>query len=145
MPIDIRITAENTDTTVTVWNNAQQQTFMIPCSGKPSAILLDPEGWILKSVFFENTILPLEYKLEQNYPNPFNSGTTIAYRLPRRERVILKVYDILGREITTLVNAKQSAGFYKYQWNPQNNASGIYFYRLITESTQLQNKMVLLK
>jgi flagellar hook assembly protein FlgD len=83
--------------------------------------------------------------LEQNYPNPFNSTTIITYQLPRQEQVVLKIYDILGREVTTLVDSKQYAGVYDYQWNPKNMASGIYFYSLNTASVHMQRKMVLLK
>jgi aminopeptidase N len=145
MPIDIHITTAGTDKTFIVLNDSQQQIFMIKCPVKPSAVLLDPEGWILKFSFDENDRPPSTYLLEQNYPNPFNSTTTITYQLPRREQVVLKIYDILGREVTTLVDAKQYSGVYEYQWNPQNMASGIYFYRLNTGSVQMQKKMVLLK
>jgi hypothetical protein len=145
MPIDIRIKSQNGDSTVTIWNDAQEQTFTIYYSAKPSAILLDPDEWILKDSFSSIELSPLEYHLEQNYPNPFNSGTVIEYSLPRREHVNLKIYDILGQEIAVIVDAKQSPGFYKYQWAPRNITSGIYFYRLITESIQMQKKMIFLK
>ncbi|MCX6121304.1 MAG: M1 family aminopeptidase [Ignavibacteriales bacterium] len=145
MPIDIRISANGHDTTIIVFNNAQQQNFTIPYPVKPSVVFLDPEGWILKFLFSENDRPPSIYLLEQNYPNPFNSTTTIVYQIPRQEQVVLKIYDILGREVTTLVDAKQYSGVYEYQWNPHIMASGIYFYRLNTGSVQIQRKMVLLK
>jgi hypothetical protein len=145
MPIDIRITAAGTNTTVTVFNNLEQQDFIIKCPVKPSAVSLDPEDWILKFSFNENDLPPSAYLLEQNYPNPFNSTTTITYQIPRRDQVVLKIYDVLGREVATLVDAKQYSGTYEYQWNPQNMASGVYFYRLNTGSVQIQKKMVLLK
>jgi hypothetical protein len=145
MPIDIHIDTDGKDTTVIVLNNAQQQNFTIKYPVKPSAVLLDPEGWILKFASSENERPPTIYLLEQNYPNPFNSTTTISYQIPERERVVLKIYDILGREVTTLVDARQFSGFYDYQWHPQNLASGIYFYRINAGSVQLQKKMVFLK
>jgi aminopeptidase N len=145
MPIDIRITAVGIDTTISVFNDAQQQTFTIKCLAKPSAVLLDPEGWILKFSSSESDQPPSTFMLEQNFPNPFNSTTTISYEIPSREQVVLKIYDILGREVATLVDSKQFAGFYEYQWNPQNMTSGIYFYRLSAGSVQMQRKMVLLK
>jgi len=145
MPIDIHITIGGKDTTIVVLNNAEQQTFIIKCPVKPSTVLLDPEGWILKFASSENDRPPTTYLLEQNYPNPFNSTTTISYQIPEREQVVLKIYDILGREIATLVDAKQFSGFYEYQWHPQNMASGIYFYRLNTGIVQMQRKMVFLK
>ena len=145
MPIDIRIASSGLDTTFIVFNDAQQQTFYIKCPTKPSNVLFDPDGWILKFSFNENNLPPSTYMLEQNFPNPFNSATTISYQIPSRAQVVLKIYDILGREVTTIVNSKQYAGYYEYQWNPQNMASGIYFYSLIAGDVQLQKKMVLLK
>ena len=145
MPIDIRITTKGMDTTISVFNNAQQQIYTIKCLSKPSSVLLDPDGWILKFSTSRNEQPPSSYQLEQNYPNPFNSTTTISYQLPSRGPVILKIFDILGREISTTVNAIQSAGVYEYQWNPQTHASGIYIYRLSAGNVQLQRKMVFLK
>jgi aminopeptidase N len=145
MPIDIQINAAGVYKTFTVLSDAQQQTFTIKCPVKPSAVLLDPDGWILKFSFDENELPPSTYLLEQNYPNPFNSTTTISYQIPEREHVVLKIYNILGREIATLVDARQFAGVYEYKWSPQNLASGIYFYLLNTGSVQMQRKMMLLK
>jgi len=145
MPIDIRITAAGRDTTLTVLNDLQQQRFIIKSNQKPSAVLLDPDKWILKFVNFDKGQLPSEYILEQNYPNPFNSTTNIVYRLRRQGEVSLKIYDVLGREIATLVNARQAPGVYEYQWMPSTCASGIYFYRLIAGNVSLQKKMVLLR
>jgi len=145
MPIDIRITAAGTNKTVTVLNNQQEQTFTIQEPIKPSAVVLDPEGWILKFSFNENDQLPSTYRLEQNYPNPFSATTTIAYQIPKREQITLKIFDILGREVAGLVTAMQFSGFYEVHWNPQNIASGIYICRLSTGSMQIQRKMMFLK
>ena len=145
MPIDIRVLAAGTNKTFTVLNNSEQQVFIIHCPAQPSSVILDPEEWILKYSFNENSLPPSTYLLEQNYPNPFNSTTTIAYQIPHREHVALKIYDILGREAATLVDEIQYSGTYEYLWNPQNRASGIYFYRLNSGSVQMQRKMVFLK
>ena len=145
MPIDVRITAAGTNKTFTVFNNSEEQVFIIHCPVKPSAVILDPEEWILKYSFDESNLLPSTYLLEQNYPNPFNSSTTISYQIPHREHVVLTIYDILGREAATIVDAVQYSGIYEYRWNPENKASGIYFYRLNTGSVQIQKKMVFLK
>ena len=145
MPIDIRITAAGRDTTLTVFNNLQQQRFVMKSNDKPSAVLLDPEKWVLKFVNSDKDQLPSEYILEQNYPNPFNSTTNIVYRLRRQGEVTLKIYDVLGREIATLVDARQSPGVYEYPWMPHTCASGIYFYRLIAGNVYLQKKMLLLR
>ncbi len=73
---------------------------------------------------------PKEFKLEQNYPNPFNPSTTIKYNIPEENFVTLKVYNLLGKEVATLVNKKQSAGSYQYNFNAGELSSGIYFYKL---------------
>ncbi|MCX6121267.1 MAG: DUF4968 domain-containing protein [Ignavibacteriales bacterium] len=74
--------------------------------------------------------LPQHYELKQNYPNPFNPSTTISFSLPSKSYVSLRIYDALGREVSTLVNEELPAGTHKKQWNAMNMASGIYYYRL---------------
>jgi hypothetical protein len=71
-----------------------------------------------------------DYRLFQNYPNPFNPSTTIRYELPRREFVILKIFDLLGREVATLVNEEKQPGSYDVRWSGVGVPSGAYFYRL---------------
>jgi len=77
---------------------------------------------------------PDKYELFQNYPNPFNPVTTISYQLPVKSNLKLKIYDLLGKEIITLVNGIEDAGYHKVEWNAQPFASGIYFYQLIAKS-----------
>jgi hypothetical protein len=93
--------------------------------------------------------LPASFSLSQNYPNPFNPATKIQYTLPVISKVELRVYDVLGREIATLVNENQRPGKYEVEWKPasgiQNIASGIYFYRLTAGSYTTTKKMILLK
>ncbi len=86
-----------------------------------------------------------EYKLDQNFPNPFNPTTVIRYQLPVTSKVSLRIYDLLGREITTLVNEEQSAGWKEVQWNASNFASGMYFYRLQAGSFVDVKKMLVVK
>jgi hypothetical protein len=93
----------------------------------------------------EKDLLPTEYTLYQNYPNPFNPTTTIKYDLPNTSDVSLIIYDILGRKIKELVNAKQQAGRYEIQFNASNLASGVYIYQLIAEKYMSSRKMILLK
>jgi subtilisin family serine protease len=85
------------------------------------------------------------YMLYQNYPNPFNPVTVIEYAIPQISKTTLKIYDILGREITTLVNEEKPAGFYKVNWNAANLPSGVYFYRIKAGSYTDTRKMILLK
>lgn len=87
--------------------------------------------------------LPTTFNLSQNYPNPFNPSTKIAYSIPKPCFVQLKVYDILGREIKTLVNEFKQAGKYTIDFNAENFASGIYFYKIISGEFSQINKMIL--
>jgi hypothetical protein len=88
---------------------------------------------------------PVTYFLSQNYPNPFNPSTTISYQLPAAGKVTLKVFDILGKEITTLVNEEKTAGSYKVNFNGGRLGSGVYFYQLRSGSFIQTKKLVLLK
>jgi hypothetical protein len=96
------------------------------------------------SVKPENPV-PTIFTLEQNFPNPFNPKTVINYRLPRTSIVSLKVYDLLGKEITTLVSGVQPFGSYSVAFSGIGLASGIYFYRLQSDNFVETKKMVLLK
>ncbi len=88
---------------------------------------------------------PAEYKIEQNFPNPFNPSTAIEYMLPVSGHVTLKVYDILGRVVQTLVDAKQYAGNYSVTFNADRLSTGVYFYELKTDQNRSIKKMLLLK
>jgi len=89
---------------------------------------------------------PKEFYLAQNYPNPFNPSTTIKYQLPENGYVSLKIYDVLGNEIETLVNKEQTTGTYNYQWLEGNYPpSGVYFYRLTIGEFSQTRKMIILK
>lgn len=86
-----------------------------------------------------------KYSLENNYPNPYNPSTTINYELAEDTKVVLKVYDILGREVAELVNEKKSAGIHKVNFNASHLPSGVYLYRIETEHYSDSKKMLLLK
>nr|MDA3861007.1 T9SS type A sorting domain-containing protein [Melioribacteraceae bacterium] len=98
-----------------------------------------------------NSQIITEYKLEQNYPNPFNPSTTIHYSIPvetRRgvsQQTILKIYDILGNEVATLVNENQQSGNYEVSFNASNLSSGIFFYKLVSGNFIDIKKMIFLK
>ncbi|MFZ1977408.1 MAG: T9SS type A sorting domain-containing protein [Bacteroidota bacterium] len=89
--------------------------------------------------------IPTEFLLAKNYPNPFNPATTIEYQLPKDDHVTIKIYNILGQEVATLVNADQKQGYYSVKWNAQTKASGVYIYRLSTKDYVKTKKMVMLK
>lgn len=92
-----------------------------------------------------NSTLPKTFALGQNYPNPFNPTTIISYQLPTASEVRLELYDVLGRKISTLVNARQPAGYYNFTLNASNLATGIYFYRLQANDFVQTKKMILVK
>ena len=93
-----------------------------------------------------NTVITQEhFDLKQNYPNPFNPSTTIKYQIPLSGNVTLKVYDILGKEVTTLVNERKLPGSYEVKFNATDLSSGIYFYKLQTGSLVETKKMIFLK
>ncbi|MBK9097729.1 MAG: T9SS type A sorting domain-containing protein [bacterium] len=89
--------------------------------------------------------LPTEFALEQNYPNPFNPNTTFRYSIPKQSKVVIKLFDILGNEIATLLDEEKSVGTYELMWNAQNLSSGIYFYQLKAGEFTQTRKMLLLK
>ena len=85
------------------------------------------------------------FNLAQNYPNPFNPTTKISYTIPERNNVSLKIYDMLGREVATLVNTTKEAGNYEVNFNASNLASGLYIYKIQAGSFTQSKKMLLLK
>ncbi len=95
------------------------------------------------TVRIDNT--PLRFNLEQNYPNPFNPTTTIRFELPRATQVNLSVFDILGREVSVLVNDRTDAGVYEVKFDGSNLASGVYFYRLQARDFVQSKRFLILK
>jgi len=89
--------------------------------------------------------VPSEFKLFQNYPNPFNPSSKIKFQISKFGEVQLKIYDVLGREVSTLVNGSLKPGTYVAEWDGSSSASGVYYYRLSTGSFSEVKKMVLLK
>lgn len=145
MPIEIKITTSAGDTTITVFNNAQIQEFSFTVKGNPSYITLDPDNKILKEKKGDDPVEPIDFRLFQNYPNPFNPETRITYMIKEYGSVKLAVYDMLGKEITVLVNQKQIPGTYVVKFAPANLASGIYFYKLTSNNLSDSRKMVYLR
>ncbi|MCL4538054.1 MAG: T9SS type A sorting domain-containing protein [Bacteroidetes bacterium] len=86
-----------------------------------------------------------DFELSQNYPNPFNPTTVIDYTIPKDAHVTLKIYDVLGREVETLINENEQVGRYRVNFDGARLASGVYFYRLAAGSHVITKKMLLLK
>lgn len=89
--------------------------------------------------------LPDRYELGQNYPNPFNPKTIIYFQLPMSNYVKLIVYDVMGREVATLVNEQLNSGTYEIEWDASDYPSGIYFYTLSTGNFTETKRMVMIK
>ena len=87
----------------------------------------------------------LTYSLKQNYPNPFNPSTQIKFSIVNNERISFKVYDILGKEVATLVNEVKPAGDYNIRFDASRLASGVYIYQIKAGSFIKSHKMILLK
>jgi hypothetical protein len=114
-------------------------------------------GWWVDDISFTNycvgligtgnpqSVLPKTFALEQNYPNPFNPVTSIKYQLPKAEFVTIKLFDILGREVATLVNERKDAGFFQFEFDASNYASGLYFYKIEAGDFVETKKMMLVK
>jgi len=128
--------------------NAETGYTFNPNSGKSEFTLyatFDPE--------FQPKIIPVDFKLKQNYPNPFNPVTTIEFGVPdfaENKVTRLKIYNLLGQEIATLIDGRLTSGYHKITWDGSNStgrkvASGVYFYRLISGDKTLVKKMVLIR
>ncbi|MBS4064561.1 MAG: T9SS type A sorting domain-containing protein, partial [Chitinophagaceae bacterium] len=117
--------------------------FMYVCS--KNGLYRTPNSVVTEVKNNESNKLPARYQLKQNYPNPFNPVTTINYSLPKSGVVSLKIYDILGREIKTLVNEEKSVGNYSIKFDGSNLSNGVYFYRIQTGDFSQTKKLILLK
>jgi hypothetical protein len=93
----------------------------------------------------ENSEIPVSYKLDQNYPNPFNPSTTINFSIPKESKVYLRIYNILGQEVKTLVSENKMPGNYSVQFNANELSSGVYFYTIKAGNYNQVKKMLLLK
>ena len=107
-------------------------------------------GWVIINVLppilsVEEGNLPLDYELAQNFPNPFNPTTRIKYQLPEPAFITIKVYDVLGNEIATLVDEEKTAGSYNVEFDGSKLSSGIYYYQISTEKFHQTRKMILIK
>lgn len=108
-------------------------------------VLVQSGGFVITGVENSEVHIPEQFSLSQNYPNPFNPSTTIQYSVPKESNVTLKVFDILGKEVATLVNEEKNVGVYTVNFNASQLKSGIYFYTLQVGSFIETKKMILIK
>jgi hypothetical protein len=142
MPLQVRVYTGTGDTTLTVRDSLRTQDFSFALPARPDSIVLDPDGWVLHQLGKQIAPPPgpgstLSFSLLQNYPNPFNAASTIVYDVPgtvsrsaAASGVRLTVYDILGRRVATLVDARQGPGEYNVRFDGSARASGVYFFRV---------------
>jgi hypothetical protein len=133
---------------------AESPFFMTVVLDADSVQLVQNNGTVVMLTSFEEVIIvtdvprgtvPKEFSLSQNYPNPFNPSTTINFSISQTEKVNLKIYDVLGREVATLVNEQKAPGNYEVKFNAGNFASGMYLYRLQAGDFVQTKKMILMK
>ncbi|GBD86945.1 aminopeptidase N [bacterium BMS3Abin03] len=153
MPIELQIDfSDGSDTLLTFMNDVNNQSFDFEFDKEPVDVQFDPNDNIVIKWASTNPVsvelsdgVPGEFNLYQNYPNPFNPATTISYNIPVRTNVILKVYDVMGAEVKTLVNKEQPAGTYNVNFDATDLTSGVYFYKLHARSYVKTMKMILLR
>jgi hypothetical protein len=102
-------------------------------------------SYLLTGITQNDKDIPKEYKLYNNYPNPFNPTTNVQFSIVNVHYVTLKVFDILGRNVATLVNEQLQPGTYEVTWNAQNYTSGVYFYRLQSGDFTDTKRMLMIK
>lgn len=120
--------------------------------GRGGVVSVEVEPGHIAAVFYDpdRETVPDKFILKQNFPNPFNPSTTIEYEIPARSHVTIKVYNLLGQEVRTLVNGVKGIGRYEVQWDGKNSfredvASGMYLYRLEAGKIHLTGKMLLIR
>jgi len=122
--------------------NAKDNIISVPNYNANNVIFIQLNSIGVKKI--EGSV-PQDYKLFQNYPNPFNPTTKIKYQITKNKLVRFQIFDILGKEIATLVDEKQSPGLYEVSWDGEKYAGGIYFYKLETDNFSDIKKMILIK
>jgi len=154
MPVDLKIITAIGDTTFRIFNDQQIQDFNFVVNGKPSAMLFDPDKWIMKDVnsttgLTDFELMPDEFRIIGNYPNPFNPTTTISYYTTEAGNIRISLYDISGALISVLEEGYKPSGLHKYEFNsaalPIIPGSGVYFYSIGNGKKILTAKMTLLK
>ena len=137
--VHIKITAEGYDTLVTIMEVSGDSVHYFYMSERGNALGVNPD-----------ITIPNQFALYQNHPNPFNPVTTLRYDLPENALVNIAIYDMMGRQVSTLVSSQQNAGFKLVQWNATNDkgspvSAGLYLYTIQAGDFRQTKKMVFLK
>jgi hypothetical protein len=136
--LELMITFTPVDTNLVV------DTLLVENNVRRLQVQLSGKGKIVVGIE-DQSELPKKYALYSAYPNPFNPTTTIGFDLPGQSYVTLKVYSVLGEEVSTLITKQMNPGRHKYIWNAENLASGIYFYRINANEFSMVKKIILLR
>lgn len=155
MPVDFRVTTAGSVLDTFFWVDERREEFHLSFAldNPVTDVTFDPGHWILcdkSEVTTDAQTIPSAVYLEQNFPNPFNPQTVIRFGLDGPSQVLLQVFDVRGALVSTLLNGERGAGRYDISWNGTNEQgtplpSGIYFCRLITSSTDISRKMILVR
>jgi hypothetical protein len=128
-----------------VWSLAVSGTNLFAGTYEGGGVWRRPLSEMISAVYLSSSELPTEFSLEQNYPNPFNPVTNFQFSIVNRQLTILKVYNVLGQEVATLVNEVKQPGTYTVQWDASGMASGMYFYRIQAGDFVATRRLLLLK
>lgn len=151
MPIQLLVKLVSKDTLVSFWNTLRDQSVTFIFNEPVNDVVVDPSNYILKQITRDHTLEvaethnPDKFYLYQNYPNPFNSQTIISFSIPENTIVTIKLFDITGNEIRTLLNDYLSAGYHSIKLDGNQLSTGVYFYRLETKNFRSTKKLVLIK
>ncbi len=137
LPMTVRATTVAGTATWAITDSLRSQVFRMPLSSVPVQVVVDPDNWVLKQISgtASGDLGLTSAVLEQNYPNPFNATTQIQYAVPAPSSVKIVVFDLLGREVATLLDATRDAGRYVLQFDGKGYASGVYFCRMESSYT----------
>jgi aminopeptidase N len=139
------------DSVIKFMSASNNQLYTFNFNRQPTTVTFDPDNDIVIKnattigVKEISSVVPEKYTLYQNYPNPFNASSKIKFEIPKLSDVKLIIYDVLGKEVATLVNKNLKAGKYEATFNGSDLSSGIYFYRLVSENFSAIRKLVLIK
>ncbi|HTK81625.1 MAG TPA: T9SS type A sorting domain-containing protein, partial [Bacteroidota bacterium] len=145
-PLTITWDGANDGGTYTLLVGSGKEKKEFPISGAGRVVLTDEDAVVKIGITSaQHAEMPKAYALYQNYPNPFNPSTTIRFDVPKASNISLKIYDVLGQEVETLVNEERGAGRYSVNFDAGNFPSGVYYFRIIAGDFSDVKKLLLAK
>lgn len=151
MSLELKLNFAGGDTTIKIYQNANEQLFEIYFPPVVTEISVDPNNWAIDSstiistgINYDNFVIESFY-LYQNYPNPFNPITTIGFGVQNKSNVKITILNAIGEEVAVVLNEEKEPGYHQVEFNATNLPSGVYFYQLKAGSFIETKKMLLLK